>query len=391
MAGYAAALASLALALVAPAAPAGAGAAELPEGEATRARGDLDRRDASSATVLPARQAEGVSSRLEHPRLLGGPSPLYPREVPRGTQALVVARCVLTTDGRLHDPEVLFSIPPVATGGRPFVEAILRAILARRYAPALLDGEPVEVNYHVKVSFRVPDANGAVPPDLLAGVGAAARAGDPRAQYVAAVAGVSPWCDGPACPPDLQRRLLMEAAAKAGVPEAQLEMGRRAAFSEPEEALRWLAPASAAGLAAAQLAHAELLLGREAPPHESVRALLLRAAETDEPHTFRRAVARLACADGPVRSPDAAFIAANRIAVDREPDPLSIEVVAAARAAVGDFEGARDAQRRAIRLAKKLGWSIGEMRARLGGYESNRPCSPETMPGFSAPELEISP
>jgi protein TonB len=62
----------------------------------------------------------------------------------------MVVRCVVTTEGRVHDCRVLKSLP--------FMDrAVIDALEKRRYKPATLGGRPVEVNYNFKITLRLPE------------------------------------------------------------------------------------------------------------------------------------------------------------------------------------------------------------------------------------------
>jgi TonB family protein len=67
-------------------------------------------------------------------------APSYPSAAARtGFEGLAVVQFTVREDGRVVDPEVLFSIPATDFG-----DAALRAVRRWRYEPATVDGEPVE-------------------------------------------------------------------------------------------------------------------------------------------------------------------------------------------------------------------------------------------------------
>ena len=84
------------------------------------------------------------------PRLLGGPALEYtPDAIDHGVEGLMVVRCVVTAEGRVHGCRVL--------QGLPFMDRAVVAVLeGRRYAPAMLHGAPLEVNYTFKIRMRLP-------------------------------------------------------------------------------------------------------------------------------------------------------------------------------------------------------------------------------------------
>ncbi len=132
--------AALALALLvtarAPSAP--------PAGE-TRALVQL-RAPAASAPepgVLPF--GEGMTP----PRFLEGPAPAYTREAREAhVEGTVLAKCVITRAGTLERCRVIEPLPFLE-------EAAIDALAHSRYAPATLDGRPIDVEYVVPVRFAL--------------------------------------------------------------------------------------------------------------------------------------------------------------------------------------------------------------------------------------------
>lgn len=323
------------------------------------------------------------------PRLVSGPTPQYPNNVlSEGKQAIVLVRSVLGEDGHPRDAQVVLSIPSVSEGGRPFVDSAFHALLARRYEPARLDGRPIAVSYNVRLAFQLRGSDGILKPDMILAARAAAADGDPRAQFLAGVVGIAtrprpaaagaPWLDRSA----EERQIL--AAAQAGVAEAQLFVGRRALRSSPAaeraKALPWLERAFASGVAGARASYGLALLLSGEPDLVRARPLLDHAAATDDVPNARRAVTLLACSeDAGLRAPDLALAIARRLSVD-DPDPLTAEAIAAARASSGDFRGAADAERDALKRAKKLGWNVTAMQARLDGYAAEKQCRGDFLP-----------
>lgn len=89
--------------------------------------------------------------RMTHPEFLSGPAPQYTEKaVEREVQGTVMVKCVVTTEGRVHDCRVLKSLP--------FMDrAVIDALERRRYKPATLGGRPVEVNYNFKITLKLPE------------------------------------------------------------------------------------------------------------------------------------------------------------------------------------------------------------------------------------------
>ncbi len=317
---------------------------------------------------------------------MSGPSPEYPKaELSEGRQALVLIRAVLGADGRLRDPQVVVSFPSDSGGGRPFIESSIRALLTRRYAPARLDGVPVAVNYHVKLGFRQHGADAILKEDLVREVRGAAAEGDPRSQFIAGAIELTAETPGPPAPARAAayRKTIEQilSAAQAGIAEAQLFVGRAAIRARvSDKAIPWLERGSASGVPGARTSHALALLLGHRPDLGKARTLLGDAPSADDAPAVRRAITILACSEDPAkRSPELALALAKRLSLG-DPDPLTAEAIAAARASAGDPRGAADAQRAALKRADRLGWSRAAMEARLDGYAAGRPCTRDFMP-----------
>ncbi len=89
--------------------------------------------------------------RMTQPEKVGGPDPQYTEKaLEREVQGTMVVRCVVTTEGKVHDCRVLKSLPYMD-------RAVVDALERRRYKPATLGGKPVEVNYNFKITLRLPE------------------------------------------------------------------------------------------------------------------------------------------------------------------------------------------------------------------------------------------
>jgi protein TonB len=89
--------------------------------------------------------------RMTQPTVIGGPEIQYTEKaIEREVQGTMIVRCVVTTDGHVHDCRVLKSLP--------FMDrAVIDALEKRRYKPATLGGRAVEVNYNFKITLRLPE------------------------------------------------------------------------------------------------------------------------------------------------------------------------------------------------------------------------------------------
>lgn len=115
----------------------------------------------SSAPEAPAQSLPppestpaGMGVVLYHPQmtrpvLVSGRQPVYTPEARRaGVEGQVRARCVLDTEGSLHDCAIVWSMPLLD-------QAVLDALTTQRYTPATADGKPVKVAYTLRFRFAL--------------------------------------------------------------------------------------------------------------------------------------------------------------------------------------------------------------------------------------------
>lgn len=83
------------------------------------------------------------------PRRLSGPDPQYTTEaLEHEIEGTMLVRCVVSIQGTVHGCRVVQSLP--------FMDrAVIDALEQRRYAPALENGTPVEVEYLFVVKLRL--------------------------------------------------------------------------------------------------------------------------------------------------------------------------------------------------------------------------------------------
>jgi len=118
----------------------------------------LETISASSAELIPAKDAEAVSnpSRVEiasgiaQGQLLKQVRPYYPQGA-KGNhdEGKVVLQAVIGTDGRVHDLSVVEGPSPLLIG------SAMWAVSQWEYKPYLLNGAPVEVNTTINVVFNL--------------------------------------------------------------------------------------------------------------------------------------------------------------------------------------------------------------------------------------------
>jgi len=84
------------------------------------------------------------------PVKLSGPDPEYTqRALDHEAEGLMVVRCVVTSQGTVHTCRVLQSVP--------FMErAVMDALQRRRYQPATLQGQPIDVYYTFRITLKLP-------------------------------------------------------------------------------------------------------------------------------------------------------------------------------------------------------------------------------------------
>lgn len=90
-----------------------------------------------------------MGGQVEAARLISHPDPIYPylaREA--GIQGDVMLHAIISTDGRILELRVV-------TGSPLLVRAAVEAVQQWRYQPTLLNGEPVEVETTITVSFVI--------------------------------------------------------------------------------------------------------------------------------------------------------------------------------------------------------------------------------------------
>lgn len=103
------------------------------------------------AADVARRPVEFDSRTMKDPAYLSGPTPQYTEKaLEKEIQGLMVVKCVVTVDGRVHDCRVVRSLPFL---DRSVIEALER----RRYTPATQGGRPIEVDYTFKITMRLPE------------------------------------------------------------------------------------------------------------------------------------------------------------------------------------------------------------------------------------------
>jgi protein TonB len=84
------------------------------------------------------------------PQKLSGPDPQYTSQaLEKEIEGLMIVKCVVGTQGQVRNCRVVKSLP--------FMDrAVIDALEHRRYSPALLRGQPIEVDYTFKIKLTLP-------------------------------------------------------------------------------------------------------------------------------------------------------------------------------------------------------------------------------------------
>jgi len=87
------------------------------------------------------------------PILISGQDPIYTKEaLTAHSQGMVIAKCVLTTEGTVKDCRIEQSVPHMD-------DAVVTALQSRRYKPVLYEGRAVNVDYAFNVLVIAPSAS----------------------------------------------------------------------------------------------------------------------------------------------------------------------------------------------------------------------------------------
>ncbi|HZR10270.1 MAG TPA: energy transducer TonB, partial [Myxococcales bacterium] len=84
------------------------------------------------------------------PQKIAGPDPVYTSQaLEKEVEGVMIVKCVVSTQGVVRNCRVMKSLP--------FMDrAVIEALERRRYSPALLRGQPIEVDYTFKIRLTLP-------------------------------------------------------------------------------------------------------------------------------------------------------------------------------------------------------------------------------------------
>jgi protein TonB len=121
----------------------GGGAAQEGLGQG-RGRGLSPGVASGDTTVLP------FGDGMQRPKLLSKVDPVFTKEAREArAQGLILAKCVITTAGRLRDCQVVKGVPLMN-------QQVLSALQKWRYEPVIYRGQPVSVRYLIPVRLELP-------------------------------------------------------------------------------------------------------------------------------------------------------------------------------------------------------------------------------------------
>jgi TonB family protein len=351
--------------------------AEMDEESVERARSILDR---YSPFALQSRLLPRVIEDCEYcnaipPQHSFGTMPEYPASaLSRGISGFVVLEFLIAADGTVRDMRVIDAFP---TG---FFESSARAVASKwKFDPAVRDGKPFSTWAESCVIYKIagfpPLTNKSA--QRLAKLQDLAELGDPNAQFVYGLllAGhpqlSKPWSE-------VLPRMIR--AAQGGSAAAQFRVAQsllrgRGCESDSAKAKEWLLRSAQQDFPDAQvdLGRLALMTGANYDPKQGV-FWLERAAQGNSIKSKKYLAAVLAASpEESLRDAPRALALADAVLKEERGDTLAHEVRAAALASLGKFTVAAVAQTEALKLAKKRGWNLAEIKQRLATYQSGKP------------------
>jgi TPR repeat protein len=289
-----------------------------------------------------------------------------------GVIGFVLAEVAVMPDGRAHDPQIWFAQPD-----HSFDEAA-RQYLRRSVFTFNSKDRTRSCRMLTAAQFFIPPREEVGARRELDRMRQQANDGDPRAQMMYGFMLFA----RPELNVDKEQPVNWYVkAAEAGLPAAQfltgLELERRSAPSEKAKGEFWMNKAAERGSPDAKLALAHQIL------HEPSNAAgirhaqeLLETAVSDGDHgqsygsdaEFYLAALLAAGPEGATLDPTRALSMIDHVQAEIPGSPTVEEIRAAGSAALGKFDDACKAQRKALGMAKTLGWDTAPQQARLDAY-----------------------
>jgi hypothetical protein len=295
-----------------------------------------------------------------------------------GTLGFVETVLILGRDGAVHDVWVNLAAPQDL-----FESSVLSSVRKWRFEPANLSGTAIPVASTYRFDFGLTGKDGKDLPRLVKLLDerrAAAREGKPQAQYqVARLLTRFPELSAD----DGEMLRMLQDAAKRGYPPAQQHLGvcmlarARHCQGAQGDGLELLARAGQSGNATAQLLMAIMSIADgTAEGLSRARQWLEPGSRADVGQNNKYLASLLATA------PQAELRDGARAVMLMEPllkrsyfarDPDVWQIYAAAKAEVGAFRDAIEAQERAIGLAERFSWNVATPQERLAAYRKSTP------------------
>ena len=286
--------------------------------------------------------------------------------------AVVITEFTVGVDGHARDPQILLAVPD-----QGYPAAAVEAWLNAAFTPAQRAGLPVESRLQAKLVLLKHGVHSLADFSTLKSARERANAGDAEARYMY---GLTATLDPSLGVTATGAGEMLLVSARDGDARAQYWVGsqlRATSLCHPSASgAIWMRHAAANGSAAAQLALARDLLGREpsAAQVSEARELLEHAAASQDYYVMKHVSALLASApQEALRDPVTALQIARRLKAGQiQSDPQMFETVGAAFAAIGEFGHAAHEEGIAIRKAQSLGWDTRGMARRLAAYKSGQ-------------------
>ncbi|MCR9279204.1 MAG: TonB family protein [Pseudomonadaceae bacterium] len=292
--------------------------------------------------------------------------------------------------GRIGTATIEYSIAPSGhardyqvefASDEAFGEAAINAARTWRYEPFSVNGHPTElIGRRARITFELEgfgfdkEKINALIEDLHT---SAQDGGSVAAfRYASAIRTLPEH--------DIEMREATEWFSKAavdGLPAAQYELGKslirgQGCAADNDKGLAWLGRAAALEHPKAQFTLATELIriqGSEQAMDSALRWLERAAGRNHSTAMLKLAWILATHEDAAIHDPDRALALARRASKIHNDEITTLETLAAAYAATGDFKKASRHQRKAISRASKLDMPLAKMHARFNSYDNSAP------------------
>jgi hypothetical protein len=330
------------------------------------------RRSELDARLMPRVEEESANAACNHAKFPRIDYPAGPGS--RGVQGNVLAEFTVMPDGRARRPRIVYSLP-VGVFEPTVRSAVLHLIYPARPTTAgpahcrlmfrfVAQGQDA-TSYRELQTFvsktRTEAESGDVAAEFLYGM---MLAGLPQLRH--SVKDALPW---------------FLKAAQSGARAAQYEVGESLLLGigcqcETNKGEVWLRRAAEADQADAQVTLAQYALrGTPDDAGSRIAKTWLERAAASGSHDGKLYLAGLLAASplAEVRDPPRALALLDEVRRDLGEDPTEYEIRAAAQAASGNYAAAVTSERKALSMAKVLGWDASPLEERLARYQGGQP------------------